>query len=101
MRCCGYFINYLQPVFVESMVQFVNIQIFFWKKEFKCTYCKAIFIIFFFNILEVFYAFLFRPLVKGKKLFFADELFVIAYKWSQKFAKIQNLPIKKRCLDKF
>jgi hypothetical protein len=46
----------------------------------------------------VFYAFLFRPLVKGKKLFFADELFVIAYKWSQKFAKIQNLPIKKDVL---
>jgi hypothetical protein len=51
------------------MVQFANIQIFFGKK-FKCIYCKAIFIILFSIFWGFFDAFLFFPLVKGKKLIF-------------------------------
>ena len=51
----------LQPVFIlrHLLSNLQTSKCFFWKKEFKCTYCKA-----FFNFLNVF---LFGPLIKGKK----------------------------------
>jgi hypothetical protein len=88
----------LQSVFVESMVapsmvQFANIQIFFGKKEFKCTYCIAIFIILFQYFCGFFDAFLFCPLVKGKKLFFG--WLVICY-CMQMVSKICNNLLRKK-----
>ena len=54
---CGHFINYnkflLNQWCASSIVQFANIQIFFWKKEFKCIYCEALFIILFLIFLGV------------------------------------------------
>ena len=60
---CGHFINcnhfLLNQWCAPSMIQFANIQKNFWKKEFKCTKCKATFIKFFQNF-WLFYAFLVR-----------------------------------------
>ena len=50
------------------MVQFANTQFLFWRKEFECTECKAIFNYFFQHFGVPFDAFLFQTLIKGKYL---------------------------------